>query len=180
MVTASSPPRGKRARPPAPALGKAARALLAQFDAAASPAMAEIAARWAEIVGPRLAQGCQPDRITGRGENGVLHVRARGAAGVLIGAESARIVERINTFAGRPIVRKLAITRSAMKPAAASPPPRVKRGLSPRHALELEQSLAHLSDKGLKAVLISLGAAVYARAEETTADRRDAAPDATE
>ncbi len=175
-----SPPRGKRARPPAPALGAAARALLAQFEGKATPAFAEIAARWDDVVGERLARACEPERLTGRGENGVLHVRARGPAAVLAEAESARIIARINTFAGSTIVRRLAITRAALRRPPPSSTQRPKRGLSPRGALALEQSLAHLSDKRLKAVLMNLGAAVYARAEDEAAERREAAPDATD
>ena len=64
-------------------------------------------------MGSRVAARCKPISITGRGNGGgVLRVAAPGPAALLVEADAARILERVNDYCGRPVAKKLAIVRS--------------------------------------------------------------------
>ncbi len=148
--------RGRAAIKPAPKAARAVSKLVAALgvDAAGGPAFAEIAARWPEIVGDKVAKMCAPLRLTGRGRGGTLHVAVRGAGAVFVEAESARILERLNLFCGGSVARRLAITRA---PARAASGPVRRAGLTPSETLALDAGLADVEHPRLKAALKRLG-----------------------
>ncbi len=127
--------------------------------------MAEIAARWPQIVGARTARLCAPLKLTGRGDTATLHIAARGPAAVLIEAESRRIVERVNTYCGVTVAHRLSIVRESARRAEADAPPR--QGLKPSERLKLERGLAQVEHPGLKAALLRMGAGAASRAKTT-------------
>jgi len=132
--------------------------IVARFSKAFGAGIGDITARWEEIVGAKTARMCTPIKLTGRGANGVLHVAAPGPAALLVDAESARIIERVNTYCGRDVARRLAITRTSARRAARAAPAGAERpGLAPTTAQKLEADLASVDDPRLKAALRKLG-----------------------
>lgn len=120
-----------------------------------------IARHWAEIVGPRLAALSHAERLSGRGRDGVLHVAAVGAAAVLIEADSARVLERVNASCGRVVAGRV-----ALRPLAATQTARAERAaavVAPLRAVrKLERALEPVRDPELKSALRELGRASVA------------------
>jgi hypothetical protein len=142
--------------------------VVAKFSAQFGSSLGDIAARWTEIVGEKTAKMCTPVKITGRGDSGTLHVAAPGPAALLVEANAQQILQKVNTFCGRDVAKRLAITRASAKPGgapkqgggtqakpAAKAPASV--GLPPTVKLKLEAELAGIEDPRLKAALMKLG-----------------------
>ncbi len=143
------------------------RSLVIKFGQQFGPSFNEIATRWPDIVGERAARGCTPVKLTGRGAKGVLHIRASGAAAVLIEAESARILERITMFCGSPVAGRLKITRAPAKSGAKGLMREPARGgIAPSQRVALQEGLASVKDSRLKAALEKLGGAVYSNSPD--------------
>lgn len=132
---------------------------------------AEIIRQWQDIVGPELAPLCQPveirfPRLAAR--EGVLTLRASGAAAPLIDMEAPRLIDRINQFYGYQAISRLKITQSAGKnmPAGGkksglaalmedeSPSP---RPVSAHKQAELNNRLKDIEDPDLRDALAGLG-----------------------
>lgn len=177
------PRRGRPAAAPPPRAGAAVAGVLAKHHKRFGPGFSEIVARWPDIAGARLAKMCRPEKLVGRGDKGVLHIAAKGPAAVMVEAESPRIVERVNTYCGRPVIGRIRVRQSALaapatsdrtgisgrgarltgeRPGKSEPRP-LKTGLAPSRSAELDASLAHVDDPRLKAALARLGRAVMAR-----------------
>lgn len=72
----------------------------------------ELVRRWADIVGPDLAPLCQPLEIRYPGmaaRDGVLTLKASGAAAPLIDMETPRLIDRINSFYGYAAIGRIKI-----------------------------------------------------------------------
>ncbi len=136
--------------------------MVAKFSAQFGSSVGEIAARWPEIVGEKTARMCTPVKLTGRGASGVLHLTAVGPAALLVEADSERILQKVNTFCGKDVAKRLALTRAPAKsaskatarPAAAA---MASGGLAPTARIKLEAELAAIEDPRLKAALMKLG-----------------------
>lgn len=122
--------------------------------------LAQIARHWPDIVGTRIAALSTPERVSGRAGARVLHIIAAGPAGVLLEAESRKILERVNGFCGDRALSRLAVSRGlARTPAREAPAPAVK--IAPRAALKIAQTLEPVGDPRLKAALETLGRSVW-------------------
>ncbi len=132
---------------------------------------AEIVRQWQDIVGPELGPLCQPVEIRFPGlaaRDGVLTLRASGAAAPLIDMEAPRLIDRINRFYGYNAIARLKIVQSARKNAQSGSS---KTGLAalfdgddaPAPALssaqekELDNRLNNIEDPELRAALARLG-----------------------
>ncbi|MEN8721365.1 MAG: DciA family protein [Alphaproteobacteria bacterium] len=131
----------------------------------------EIIRQWQDIAGPELGPLCQPMEIRFPGlaaRDGILTLRASGAAAPLIDMEAPRLIERINQFYGYKAIARLKIAQSARKN---SPPSTHKSGLAglfgdekapePRlseaQKTELSNRLKDIEDPELRAALAGLG-----------------------
>ncbi len=172
-------PRARRARRPAPTAGFALKALMAAHSQRFAPTddapglpgalTRHIARHWTEIVGPRLASLSQAERLSGRGRDGVLHVAAVGPAAVLIEADSARVLERVNTSCGRVVAGRLAIRPLATPQSARANESADRGGVAApplRAARKLERALEPVRDPELKSALRELGRATLASKAE--------------
>jgi hypothetical protein len=74
---------------------------------------ARLLADWAVIVGPALAAATRPLRL----EAGTLTIACNGPTAMEVQYAAARLIERVNTYLGRPSVERL---RCAQQPVAAS------------------------------------------------------------
>ncbi|MGD2131972.1 MAG: DciA family protein [Maricaulaceae bacterium] len=166
-------PRGRAAIAPPPPAARATAGVLSRFSKQFGSGVGELAARWPEIVGEKTARLCTPIKLTGRNGEGALHLAARGPGALLVEAESASILERVNTYAGRTVAKRIAITRAPAAAPASSTPARKKLtataepkrfNLSPTQKLALEAELKDIDDPRLRAALFKLGTAARADA----------------
>ncbi len=132
---------------------------------------AEIIRQWQDIAGPELGPLCQPVEIRFPGlaaREGILTLRASGAAAPLIDMEAPRLIDRINQFYGYNAIARLKITQSARKSAPSGP---AKTGLaslfgdekpanptlSEAKKTELSNRLKDIEDPELREALAGLG-----------------------
>ncbi len=104
--------------------GRGPRRLQGILPAITEPAMrrqgfarAEILSRWAEIVGPELAAGCQPERLNFKrdGSGATLKVRVEAGLGPEIQHRSPAIIERINGYFGYRAVEALSLIQAPLQ-----------------------------------------------------------------
>ena len=125
-------------------------------------AVASLLADWATIVGPTMARRCQALRIDhapGRRSGGTLLLRVGGAAALEIQHAAPQILERINAYFGRLVVRQLRILQMPL-PVAPEPPPRAKRALSAAEEAALSSTVGEITDDPLREALLALGRTV--------------------
>lgn len=179
--------RGRAPIAPPPPAARATANVLRGFSKTFGAGLGEIATRWPEIVGERMARLCTPVKITGRDGEGALHVAARGPGAMLVEAEAANILERVNAFAGRVVAKRLAITRASARPsaqetnAAQTKPARTRLepaaapkqlNLTPTQKLALEAELKDVDNPRLRAALFALGKAARSAAKTDGGPRR--------
>jgi hypothetical protein len=157
----------RRARPaaqPAPRVGHVLQRALGERLAGAAPAADSLAARWPEIVGPRLAAVTQPVEVK-RGKGGaVLVVRAPSAAAPMIQHAAASILDRATLAAGAKVT-SLRIVQTAGPAADAAGSAAGRPGPRPLGAAELErlaEDLAPVASPAVRQALAELGEAVLA------------------
>jgi hypothetical protein len=170
----SEPPvrRGRREIQPAPRAGRAASEVVSKFTKRFGSNVGELANRWNEIVGEKTARMCTPVKLTGRGSDGILHLAAIGPAALLVEADSANILQKVNTFFGRDVARRIALTRASARTKAAPVAERPRpRGVAPTVRLKLEAELAEIEDPRLKAALMKLGQAALGGPPASTTNK---------
>ncbi|MGE0256659.1 MAG: DUF721 domain-containing protein [Alphaproteobacteria bacterium] len=153
---------------------RTARGLLAvatALDGATRPlrrrrglAGAGIFRHWAEIVGPKLAAECAPQRLARgqEGTGGTLHLRVTGPLALELQHLSPQVIERINSFFGYRAVARLAFHHGP--PPAPKARPQPPAAPDPGAVAALEARLAGVADPDLRAALARLGEGVLARA----------------
>jgi hypothetical protein len=127
----------------------------------------DILMAWPDIVGERLAERAYPEKLSrvARGEpGGVLTLRCRGSTALEVQHEIPRIIERMNTFAGRILVGRVKIIQGEV-PIRRQTGPAPKAPLGAEAAAKLAQGLAPIENPGLKSALSRLGEAVIRRAK---------------
>ena len=120
---------------------------------------AAIAENWAEIVGPEWARVTAPRHFNR--QSLTLTVKVAGARAPEFAHLEREIIQRINGFAGRELVRRLKIVQGPVgsAPRRAAPP----RPLAPEAAAAIDARAGVVSDPGLKAALSALGRAIKSR-----------------
>src|SRR5262249_47225563 len=142
-----------------PSVDVALRKALAPLLKLAGPAAGALAARWPEIVGPKLAQLTEPVEVkAGRG-GGTLIIRAPSAAAPMIQHAQGHILERVSLASGSK-VKALKIVQTAYREAAKLKP--LPRALSSEEKTKLTRSLAEVEEPAVRRALAGLGEAVMA------------------
>lgn len=126
-------------------------------------AFAAIVGEWPTIVGPRWAEGTQPEKLSGGppGEGGVLTVRVAGAQAMELQHLGAQLVERVNSFVGHRAVARLRLVQAPL-PSGRRPPP--KAPADPRLSHAHLAPLDRVDDPELKAALARLAACLARQA----------------
>ncbi len=137
--------------------GNALTRALAPILKEAGPAADTLVARWAEIVGPRLAAVTQPVRVAPAKGGGVLHLRAPSAAAPMIQHAQEHILERVNLASGSRVKSIKIIQTSAPPPKPSAPRP---QPLTEDEKTALLNELAEVRDPSVRAALTALGVAV--------------------
>ncbi len=115
---------------------------------------AAVVTEWAQIVGPELAAASVPERLTT--STGVLALRVEGAAAVELQHLAPLLIERINTFLGRPAVTRLKLVRAPLPIAAPLPPPE-PGPVAADTAAGIARAAAEITDPELAAALARFG-----------------------
>lgn len=168
--TVSKVLKGRPARRPAPRIGAALGAFNKAHRKTHGGGCAEIAARWSDIAGERLAKLSTPVKLTAPGNAGVLYVHAQGAAALLIEADAERILENAALCVGRPVARRIVVRQAAPAQDAGNANAAPGR-CPPRIARRLDASLEPIADPGLKAALKALGRSVHGASHKDRAGR---------
>lgn len=115
-----------------------------------SPATARLLADWEAIVGPALAAVTVPERCAA----GVLSIACAGPVALELQHLAPKLIERINTHAGRMLVHRLRFHQVA---AAPLPPPPAAQALPAAVEAALGARLAGIPEGPLRAALARLG-----------------------
>ena len=129
----------------------------------------EILTRWAEIVGPEVAEKSSPEQLSyaqGKGIGGTLRVRVESAWALELQHLEPVIVERINTFFGHAAVSHLKLIQAPLGQATMGQETPPKREQAPelteaQHEA-LVRTVAEVEDDKLRASLRALGGRVAA------------------
>ncbi|MGD9508583.1 MAG: DUF721 domain-containing protein [Geminicoccaceae bacterium] len=125
-------------------------------------AEASLLADWATIVGPSLARRCQPlrlDHAPGRRAGGTLLVRVGGAAALELQHATPQILERINAYFGRRVVRQLRLLQMPL-PVVAAPARPAMRPLDAAEEAALAHDVHSIASDPLRTALLALGRTV--------------------
>jgi hypothetical protein len=114
---------------------------------------------WAEIAGPDWACVTAPRHLNHHSQT--LTVRVAGARAVELAHMDAILIERINSFAGRQLVKRLKLVQGPVLPPRDRPP--APKPLSPEAEAAIAASAAHVADSRLQAALQTLGRAIKSR-----------------
>ena len=122
----------------------------------------DIIAHWEEIVGPELAQGIRPDKITyPKGKGGVVHVRVAGGAFAVTAEHKKRILlDRLNTFVGTQAFEDMKITQGADFRKKEETPRQKPQPPSVEQLARLENIVACVKDPQLRQALLEYGKSV--------------------
>lgn len=125
--------------------------------------------RWSEIVGPQMARLTSPERLsrpvkgTGKGTHSgsVLTVRVAGAAALEMQHMAPQLVDKINSFYGRPVVGRLKLVQGPLpdKPKSRSHPKRT----TPLPAVDTARY--RIDDPELAGALARFEAAIMAKSD---------------
>jgi hypothetical protein len=159
-VATDGGPRQARTTHAASGLSRALGAVLSPAARRRGFAAATVLADWHLVVGPVLAARCQPVLLEARG--GVLHLQASSAAALEIQHAAPQLLDRVNTYFGRIVARRLRIVQAPPPPAPALRPEPALRALSAEEALGLRDAVALVADEGLRDALLGLGRSLRA------------------
>ncbi len=123
----------------------------------------DILENWQDMVGPDLARGIFPEKLTFERDkrvNGTLHVKSAGGAfAMLFEHQKARVIERLNCFFGYPAVAHIKVTQGTLKLSRA-PVVELPKSLTPEEEKALWQQVSHIDDPELRQKTFEVGAAM--------------------
>ena len=118
-------------------------------------AEARLLTDWASVIGETIAVRCHPVSLS---RQGVLHLDVTGGAALELQHAELQVIERINTFFGRPTVTRLHLRQSPPRrrtlkaPEAPPPPP-----LDDTKKAKIGKTVEGIDDPALREALASLG-----------------------
>ena len=116
--------------------------------------------QWSEIVGAQWAALTLPQHLNRRTET--LTLRVAGPAALELAHQEAQLVERINGYCGRRLIKRLKIIQGPLVRASSPRRPRA-RPLTSNEEREIAERAGKIADPSLKAALASLGRAIRSR-----------------
>jgi hypothetical protein len=129
-------------------LAKLTARLLPHTERSGGIGVAQLQARWSEIVGEKIASISQPDLIKGE----TLVVKVAAAAAPLMAMRSEEIIGLVR-LAGAAKIKKLTFIRAPLTKPNTSKPIKSRRPLNAHEQRELDQKLQNVVQDDLKAAL---------------------------
>jgi hypothetical protein len=120
---------------------------------------------WAAIVGPRLAAGCSPEKLSfplGKRADGTLRLRVAGALATELQHFEPQLLERINGYFGYRAVARVKMVQGPLPPPKRQPDPLI-RPLDREEAAALREVVSSIASETLRRALEGLGRAVMGR-----------------
>lgn len=142
---------GRRGKPQwagPPSLARLAAKILPQNERGGGVGIAQLQARWVEIVGDKIASITQPDLIKGE----TLVVKVAAAAAPFITMRSDEIIGLVR-LAGGTKVKRLTLIRAPLSKPSQNAHAKTKRVLNAQESRELDQKLAAVTEPDLRAAL---------------------------
>lgn len=123
---------------------------------------------WPAIVGPRLAAGCSPERLSfpvGKRAEGTLRLRVDGPLATELQHFEPQLLERINGYFGYRAVAQVKMVQGPLPPPErpADPP---LRPLDGEEAAALQEAVSGVAGARLRSALEGLGRAIMGRRPE--------------
>jgi hypothetical protein len=146
--------RGRKSIQPAPTASRHVAGILRSLPNAGAVGVNELKRRWIEIVGERLAQGTEPEKLAA----GVLTVRVPGAIAPFVQHQAPLIIERCKLAGAK--VKSLSIRQGQPPTKMAANVRPLGRPLTADQEARLEASLRAIEAPRLRAALSRLGRAV--------------------
>ncbi len=109
---------------------------------------------WASVIGEAIATRCQPVSLS---RHGVLHLDVTGAAALELQHAELQVIERINTYFGRPAVTRLHLRQSPPKRRKLTPPAVPPPELDQAEQAAINKTVEGVGDQALREALASLG-----------------------
>jgi hypothetical protein len=148
------------------AFSRDAQSLLQKHLAARGFEDAHLVTHWPIIVGASLAAHCLPHKLTTKGDDGAtLTLIADDRAALELQHQSLKLVDKINTYFGRTVVKKTRIIAGEIPQAARPAPP--PRPLSAEQEDALAHETARIEDAELRAAFERLGRETIGRGRRT-------------
>jgi len=123
-----------------------------------------IVTHWGEIVGPEIAEHCEPMRMSwprrvheDDPEPATLVLRVEGPVALEIQHLSGVILEKVNRFFGWRAVARIQIRQAPLKRQAKKPPPPTP---DPAAVARVAAEIGNMADESLRDALARLGASV--------------------
>jgi hypothetical protein len=117
-------------------------------------AEARLLTDWASVIGESIAACCQPVSLS---RHGVLHLDVTGGAALELQHAELQMIERINTFFGRPTVTRLHLRQAPPRRHVLTPPPAPRPELDRVEQAAIVRSVEGIGDPELRRALATLG-----------------------
>jgi hypothetical protein len=122
----------------------------------------DLVTRWAAIAGESLAQRCLPQRLSGKGEEGAtLTLLADDRAALELQHQTPQLIDKINTYFGRSVVKKIKIMVGDIPRPVVPPPPAPP--LTAAEEATLAEATDAIADPDLRSAFTRLGREALAR-----------------
>lgn len=125
-------------------------------------AEARLLTDWASVIGETIAASCQP---IGLSRHGVLQLDVTGGAALELQHAELQVIERINTFFGRPTVTRLHLRQSPPKRRRLKPPETPLPALDAAEKAAIGETVNGVEDPALREALAALGQAIGQKAK---------------
>lgn len=117
-------------------------------------AEAKLLTDWASVIGETIAASCQPVSLN---RQGVLRLDVSGGAALELQHAELQVIERINTFFGRPTVSRLHLRQAPLRRRRLTPPPAPPPPLDAAEKAAIGKAVEGVDDPALRDALASLG-----------------------
>jgi hypothetical protein len=153
--------RGKEQYRPAPRAGNVAAALLRPIlREGGAKSLPELKRQWKEIVGDKLAQMTEPEKLSAGSSGRVLTIKVAGPAAPFVQHQVPLILDRCNLAGAK--LKSLTIRQGAItRPHGANVRP-IRQPLSADQEAQLARDVEHIESPALKSALLRLGRAMRA------------------
>ena len=168
--------RYRRARglaPPPPGIGDLATRLARNVLPEKANSLDALKARWVEVVGPRLAKMCAPEKASSGKGGRTLTLRVLPAAAPLVQHQSRDLIQKIE-LAGCGKFAAIKLSQGPLPGTGGVAPAKRRRALTADELAWLEDSVRPIEDPALRAATMALGKAVLS-AEPPAGARRGGA-----